>query len=167
MYLFRNKPCRWKVEETLAQEVLRRKEDPTPAEAAQDAMENIITAIEVCMRCFKATPTPNGVGTCSRGMEAKLAFSYTRWCQASPHQLTPIRICSVATCSRPSVGLSSLLNTFRYANPKIWPRFPGKGYYLNIYPFERCKSPFNFDGCNVRAMPLFHHKRNISSRKTW
>ncbi|CAM9147943.1 unnamed protein product [Ectocarpus fasciculatus] len=37
---------RWKVEEILAQEVLRRKEDPTPAEAAQDAMESIITTIE-------------------------------------------------------------------------------------------------------------------------
>ncbi|CAM9749989.1 unnamed protein product, partial [Ectocarpus sp. 8 AP-2014] len=37
---------RWKVEQILAQEALRRKEDPTPAEAAQDAMESIITAIE-------------------------------------------------------------------------------------------------------------------------
>ncbi|CAN0296050.1 unnamed protein product, partial [Ectocarpus sp. 12 AP-2014] len=37
---------RWKVEQILAQEALRREEDPTPAEAAQDAMESIITAIE-------------------------------------------------------------------------------------------------------------------------
>ncbi|CAM9842906.1 unnamed protein product [Ectocarpus sp. 6 AP-2014] len=37
---------RWKVEQILAQEALRREKDPTPAEAAQDAMESIITAIE-------------------------------------------------------------------------------------------------------------------------
>ncbi|CAM9208478.1 unnamed protein product [Ectocarpus sp. 4 AP-2014] len=37
---------RWKVEQILAQEALRREKDPTPAEAAQDAMESIVTAIE-------------------------------------------------------------------------------------------------------------------------
>ncbi|CAB1111170.1 unnamed protein product [Ectocarpus sp. CCAP 1310/34] len=36
----------WKVEQILAREALRREKDPTPAEAAQDAMESIITAIE-------------------------------------------------------------------------------------------------------------------------
>lgn len=51
MNIFPNKPYRWKVEQILAQEALRREEDPIPAEAAQDVMESIITAIEVCMRC--------------------------------------------------------------------------------------------------------------------
>ena len=37
---------RWKVEEMLAKEAARRRENPTPSEAAEAALESIVTMIE-------------------------------------------------------------------------------------------------------------------------
>lgn len=40
---------RWKVEQKREREEVRRREDPTPAEAAEAAVEGIIAAIEVLL----------------------------------------------------------------------------------------------------------------------